>query len=596
MVTIQCDMLLCANCNHLGCVMKRLDDLVDFSKWSVHHNQAFIEKSNECLQLFNQGFSYADITGILDIKEWDVRNYLIENPAFDINVERIDKKEQFFILVRHGLSHKYIAKALGHSEEVVAKFIKTFKLSEIISKKKGRIYQRKPANLKLIRLPDITTSRTELIDNQNLNITDKSSKKEKKLIIKNQVCYLDNYGFSIGEIAELYGMTNNTITVYLRKSNSITPSENDQFYALAEQGFSLQYIAKLYLVTAPVIQQYIDMYDGLNEIRALRKQQQMSYIETKICYLYKQGFSEQQIRKRLCVSSLMIANILISEQPKIDNWLEWPTDCASWRIMPEISARIIHPDQRKEEITPAILKQSNYQLTLGKNSKIRNNEILEDYKQGMTYDGIGKKYGLTRERVRQILILNPDFFEYLKTLEKEKIAKKQKKEDALILKNHNKSLAVNYPERIKEFWDYKKNGDLKPEDVAAHATTIEIWLKCPIDKHSWKKRPNDISSSWKTGARGCPTCAGKTKKPEKQPFLINVYPDFISQYWDYEKNSALGLTPENTTLCSNRKANFKCPHDGHEWSVIVGSMVRQVLAKGNTGCKECRRRKKNRAS
>lgn len=34
----------------------------------------------------------------------------------------------------------------------------------------------------------------------------------------------------------------------------------------------------------------------------------------------------------------------------------------------------------------------------------KSNQILELYKQGLTYQDIGNKYGLSRERVRQILI------------------------------------------------------------------------------------------------------------------------------------------------------------------------------------------------
>ncbi len=69
-------------------------------------------------------------------------------------------------------------------------------------------------------------------------------------------------------------------------------------------------------------------------------------------------------------------------------------------------------------------------------------------------------------------------------------------------------------------WDYEKNGELKPENITAGSTSQYIWLKCPVDGHSWKKKPNDITTSWtRSGTSGCPMCAGKTKKPEKQSNL-----------------------------------------------------------------------------
>jgi hypothetical protein len=218
----------------------------------------------------------------------------------------------------------------------------------------------------------------------------------------------------------------------------------------------------------------------------------------------------------------------------------------------------------------------------------KSNQFLELYKQGLSYQAIGDKYGLSRERVRQILKINPDFHKYLKERETAAEAAEQEKKERAKQELYSRSLAALYPERIAELWDYEKNGDLKPEDVPAGTVLQYVWFKCPIDGHSWKKKPNDITTSWaRSGTSGCPMCAGRKKKPEKQPALTEVYPELISQYWNYEKNNELNLDPEKLSLASNRKAWFKCPHDGNEWQASIVSTINQQWSRGNAGCRVC---------
>jgi hypothetical protein len=151
-----------------------------------------------------------------------------------------------------------------------------------------------------------------------------------------------------------------------------------------------------------------------------------------------------------------------------------------------------------------------------------------------------------------------------------------------------RSIGNLYPERVAELWDYDRNADNTPENVQAGSTLVEIWLKCPIDGHTWKKKPGAITRlSWDKGASGCPACRGLTKKPENKPALIDVYPEFVQGYWNYEKNSENGLDPTVLTLASNRKAWFKCPVDGQEWEALIGSTVIQQWSKGNAGCRVC---------
>lgn len=187
----------------------------------------------------------------------------------------------------------------------------------------------------------------------------------------------------------------------------------------------------------------------------------------------------------------------------------------------------------------------------------KSNQFLELYKQGFSYQDIGVKYGLSRERVRQVLKPYSEFHTYLKEREEAEILAEIEKSENTQNKIHSKSLAVLYPERVAELWDYEKNGDLKPEEVLAGSTQHSIWFKCS-EEHSWNKRPNQIATSWRrSGTSGCPMCVGRKKKAERQPSLIDIYFEIVSQYWDYGKNKEINLDPEKVTLSSNKKAWFK---------------------------------------
>lgn len=255
--------------------------------------------------------------------------------------------------------------------------------------------------------------------------------------------------------------------------------------------------------------------------------------------------------------------------------------CVFWQKNDEKVETLFEIDQNVKENAPKSrkLRQENFE---------KSNQFLELYKQGLNRRQIGDKYGISRERVRQILNSNPAFHEYLKEQEKAEATAEREKEERAKQELYSKSLAALYPERVAELWDYEKNGDLKPEEVPAGTVLQYVWFKCPIDGHSWKKKPNDITTSWtRSGTSGCPMCAGKKKKPEKQPALTEIYPELISQYWDYERNNELNLDPEKLTLSSNRKAWFKCPHDGNEWQASITSTINQQWSKGNAGCRVC---------
>ena len=154
--------------------------------------------------------------------------------------------------------------------------------------------------------------------------------------------------------------------------------------------------------------------------------------------------------------------------------------------------------------------------------------FLSLYRQGFTYQEIGDLYELTRERVRQILNETPNFELYPEECEKAK------------------------------------------------------------DGHEWRKKPCDIVTSWeRSKTSGCPVCAGKINKAQKQKSLTEVYPDLVEKYRDLEKNEADSLDPNELTLGSNRKMHLKCPIDGNAWTVNIAAAVKQQWSKGKAGCRVC---------
>jgi Hypothetical methyltransferase/Probable Zinc-ribbon domain/Type III restriction enzyme, res subunit len=218
----------------------------------------------------------------------------------------------------------------------------------------------------------------------------------------------------------------------------------------------------------------------------------------------------------------------------------------------------------------------------------KSNQFLELYKQGLSYQDIGDKYKLSRERVRQILKPNAAFHDYLRERKESEDAAEQEKKEKRKKDLSERSLASRYLDQVVNLWDFEKNQDLDPEKTLAYSSAKVIWLKCPIDGHSWKKKVSDIAAIWKNNeTSGCPACAGKTRKSEKQPSLLEVYTEFVQTYWNYEKNEEINLDPTVITLGSNRKAWFKCPNDDNEWQAQIASTVKQQWSLGNAGCRVC---------
>ena len=120
----------------------------------------------------------------------------------------------------------------------------------------------------------------------------------------------------------------------------------------------------------------------------------------------------------------------------------------------------------------------------------------------------------------------------------------------------NDLLTVN-PNLAKE-WDYEKNADMRPENVAAN-TRAKAWWRC--DKgHSWK-----ATISNRNYGNGCPYCANRWLLKGYND-LLTVDPE-LSKEWDCEKN--VPLAPCGIMANSPKSVWWRCVAHGHSWQATV---------------------------
>lgn len=118
-------------------------------------------------------------------------------------------------------------------------------------------------------------------------------------------------------------------------------------------------------------------------------------------------------------------------------------------------------------------------------------------------------------------------------------------------------LAHLQPE-IAAQWDKRKNGRLKPSDVAV-SSNRPAWWRCELG-HSYRA----TVASRTQRKTGCPYCAGR-KVLKGFNDLKTLCPDIASQ-WHPSLNGA--LTPEMVTPGSNKKVWWQCSM-GHVWKSVI---------------------------
>ena len=135
------------------------------------------------------------------------------------------------------------------------------------------------------------------------------------------------------------------------------------------------------------------------------------------------------------------------------------------------------------------------------------------------------------------------------------------------LSEKENSLA-NYCHNIEEYWDYEKNGIIKPEQIS-HASEKKIHLKCSKG-HSWTAKAGDFVLR-----PYCPYCNGRKVWPGFND-LFTTNPE-LKLLWS--KNNT--LDPTTIKKGSNRKALWICQKCGKEYEVTVNSKGKGKL------CRDC---------
>ncbi|SDB12751.1 zinc-ribbon domain-containing protein [Butyrivibrio sp. INlla16] len=133
-------------------------------------------------------------------------------------------------------------------------------------------------------------------------------------------------------------------------------------------------------------------------------------------------------------------------------------------------------------------------------------------------------------------------------------------------------LKTLYPEVIQERWDYDRNKDIMPSQIASNSG-LKVWWHCEKG-HVWDSRPGDVIRN------GCPVCSNRRAMAGCND-LLSIHPD-IAEEWDYEANE--GLRPEDVTYMTGRVCNWKC-RKGHSYKLSVYSRHKGV------GCPYCGGRK-----
>ena len=119
---------------------------------------------------------------------------------------------------------------------------------------------------------------------------------------------------------------------------------------------------------------------------------------------------------------------------------------------------------------------------------------------------------------------------------------------------------TKFPE-IAEEWNYEKNGQILPEQIAA-GNRRNVWWKCSKG-HEWQATVYYRTSRQKT----CPYCACKTLITGFND-LQTLQPD-AAKWWHLERN---GTLPSQINPNSQKQAWWKCPQ-GHEFRAKIVDMA-----------------------
>ena len=134
--------------------------------------------------------------------------------------------------------------------------------------------------------------------------------------------------------------------------------------------------------------------------------------------------------------------------------------------------------------------------------------------------------------------------------------------------SEKKNSISNYCPNIKDFWNYEKNGIIKPEQIS-HASEKKIFLRCPKG-HEWVSlAKNFVLRPY------CPYCNGRKVFPGFND-LFTTNPE-LKLLW-CKKNT---VDPTKIKKGCNSKVLWLCPDCGYEYDMTVSSKANGL------GCPFC---------
>lgn len=133
-----------------------------------------------------------------------------------------------------------------------------------------------------------------------------------------------------------------------------------------------------------------------------------------------------------------------------------------------------------------------------------------------------------------------------------------------VLSKGENDLLTNNPYLLKE-WDYEKNGDLKPENVAAHSNK-KVWWKCP-NGHQYVASISNRNH--KTNPTACPYCTNQKALKNNTDFESKC-PELMKE-WDFEKNK--NIDPSQIYYSTKKKVWWKCYKCGYIWKEDIYNRV-----------------------
>ena len=130
--------------------------------------------------------------------------------------------------------------------------------------------------------------------------------------------------------------------------------------------------------------------------------------------------------------------------------------------------------------------------------------------------------------------------------------------DTRMPRGKRQSLAEAHPEIAIE-WDFERNGDMSPNDVARTSSQMVHW-KCK-HRHTWEAQVRTRTLE----QTRCPYCSGRL--PSSENNLAVKRPDLVRE-WNYEKNGS--KKPEDYLPASMASVWWICSKS-HEWKVPISN-------------------------